>query len=269
MMSQTQVPTIFSRARREQREQRASVRIGTSWLYDAMQEDIGERLDFMRHEAKSALLVGHETSLLETALAASASNICSARTLDEEQPLPFSELDLLVSLARLDSVNDLPGALIHARNALAHGGLMIAQIIGAGSLTSLREIMLAADGDRPAARIHPQIDDRAGTALLQRAGFSKQVVDTHKLTVRYKSLTTLIDDLRDQALTSVLVSPAPYLGKSGLAHAQAKFDELREDDGKVSETFQILTLTGWHYAFSDDCAAASRAIGTRYGDALT
>ena len=189
MMSQTQVPTIFSRARRQQREQRASVRIGTSWLYDAMQEDIGERLDFMRHEAKSALLVGHETSLLETALAASASNICSARTLDEEQPLPFSELDLLVSLARLDSVNDLPGALIHARNALTQGGLMIAQIIGAGSLTSLREIMLAADGDRPAARIHPQIDDRAGTALLQRAGFSKQVVDTHKLTVRYKSLT--------------------------------------------------------------------------------
>jgi hypothetical protein len=67
----------------------------------------------------------------------------------------------------------------------------------------------------------------------------------------------------------VLVSPAPYLGKSGLARAQAKFDELREDDGKVSETFQILTLTGWRYAFSDDCAAASRAIGTRYGDALT
>nr|WP_298896274.1 methyltransferase [uncultured Altererythrobacter sp.] len=244
-MSQTQVPTIFSRARREQRDQRAFIRSGTSWLYDAMQEDIAERLDFMRHEAKNALLVGHETSLLNASIAASASNVSSIRSLDEEQPLRSAELDLFVSLARLDSVNDLPGALIHARNALADRGLMIVQIIGAGSLTTLRQVMLAADGDRPAARIHPQIDDRAGTALLQRAGFSKQVVDTHRLTVRYKSLETLIEDLRDQALTSVLVSPAPYVGKSGLSRAQAKFEDMREEDGKVSETFHILTLTGW------------------------
>lgn len=210
-----------------------------------MQDDIAERLDFMRHEVRAALLLGRETSNLDALLSGQGASVSTLASLDEEQPLHSSRLDLIVSLSRLDSVNDLPGALIHARNALAAGGLMMAQIVGAGSLPVLREVMLAADDDRPAARIHPQIDDRAGTALLQRAGFSKQVVDTHTLTVRYSSLETLIDDFRDQALTSVLLSPAPYVGKMGLARAQVRFDELREEDGKVSETFQILTLTGW------------------------
>ena len=44
--------------------------------------------------------------------------------LDEERPLPFAErFDLIASLARLDTVNDLPGALVHLRDALAPRGL--------------------------------------------------------------------------------------------------------------------------------------------------
>ena len=182
---------------------------------------------------------------LESFLTAKGAGTSSFASIDEEHPLPAGQYDLIVSLARLDRVNDLPGALIHARNALAPGGLLLSQIVGAGSLPILREVMLAADGERAAAHLHPQIDDRAATGLLQRVGFAKQVVDTHKLTVRYSALDMLISDLRDQALTSVLASPTPFLGKTGLERAQAKFDELREVDGKVSETFQILTLTGW------------------------
>lgn len=247
-MNQRQVPRIFSNRRRSLRAQRAAQlakRGGSArWLYREMQDDLIERLDFMRHEAGKTLLIGHEMRELATVLGKSG-KVQAMPELDEEQPIAASDFDLIVSLGRLDTVNDLPGALVHIRNALAPGGLTIAQIVGAGSLTALREIMMAADGDRPAARIHPQIDDRAATALLQRAGFAKQVVDTHKLTVRYSSLERLVSDLREQALNSALQSPAPYVGKAGLARAHAKFDELREDDGKVAETFQILTLTGW------------------------
>lgn len=216
-----------------------------TWLYDAMQEDIAERLDFMRFEPRNAVLLGAQTAQLASLFEAKGAKVQTFADIDEEVPLSVEAVDLLISLARLDSVNDLPGALIHSRNALSPGGLMIAQIVGAGSLPTLRQIMLAADAERPAARIHPQIDDRAGTALLQRAGFSKQVVDTHKLTVRYSSLNRLVQDLREQALSSILLSPAPMLGKAALARAKAKFEEMREDDGKVTETFNILTLTAW------------------------
>ena len=41
---------------------------------------------------------------------------------------------------------------------------------GAGSLPRLRVALLAADGERPAARLHPAVDARSGAALLQRTG---------------------------------------------------------------------------------------------------
>lgn len=78
--------------------------------------------------------------------------------LDEESPLPFEPFDLIVNLSSLATVNDLPGALIHIRNALKPGGLMIASMVGAGSLPMLRQAMYAADGERPAARMHPMVE---------------------------------------------------------------------------------------------------------------
>ena len=188
------------------------------------------------------MIIGKSGNLLANSI---AGEVAAYSSFDEESPLPGGPYDLIVSHSRLDTVNDLPGALIHCRTALAPDGLMIAQFLGAGSLSALRKVMLAADGERPAPRLHPQIDDRAATALLQRAGFTKHVVDTHILTVRYRSFERLVRDLREQALNSVLELPAPYVGKAGLARAKTAFDALRDEEGKVTETFQILTLTAW------------------------
>ena len=116
---------------------------------------------------------------------------------------------------------------------------------GSGSLPQLRKIVLAADGERPAARMHPLVDNRAGTALLERAGFKRQVVDTYPIRVAYSSFERLISDLRDHGLTRSLTSSVPSLSRDWLARANAEFDAMRGEDGKVTETFEILTLTGW------------------------
>ncbi|MEE1878420.1 methyltransferase domain-containing protein [Altererythrobacter litoralis] len=248
-MSQPRVPQIFAGKRRDARAARAkalATREGAAnWLYEELQRDVLERLDFMRFEPARALVTGHAAEGLAAQLQARVADVATPTSPDEEQPIVGAPYDLIVSHARLDTVNDLPGALLHLRNALAPGGLAIAQFPGAGSLSALRQVMLAADGERPAARLHPQIDDRAAAALMQRAGFAKQVVDTHRMTVRYRSFDRLITDLREQALTSVLVSPAPYVGKAGLARAKAALEAMKDQEGKVAETFQILTLTGW------------------------
>ena len=94
---------------------------------------------------------------------------------------------------------------------------MIASFIGAGSLPALRAAMLVADGDRPAPRLHPQVDVRAGGQLLQRAGFADPVVDSRGLDVRFSSLERLVGDLRAQGLGNVLARSGPPLGKAALA----------------------------------------------------
>ena len=212
---------------------------GATYLAAMMAEDVAERLDFMQFAPKDALVVG------DTAHVLPASTRADLGRLDEERPVASGPHDLYIHLLGLGMVNDLPGALIHARAALTQGGLFIAAFPGAGSLPALRRIALAADDDRPAARVHPQVDNRAGTALLERAGFARQVVDSYPLKVRFSSLDQLVSDLRDHGLTGSLANMPPPFTRTGLQRARAEFDAMREEDGKVTETFDILVLTGW------------------------
>jgi SAM-dependent methyltransferase len=220
------------------------------YLLADMAEDVIERLAFLRFAPNRALVVGDWNAALAGPLTERGCEVTGADPaagFDEERPWPFQSFDFIASLATLDTVNDLPGALIHMRSALAPGGLMIASFMGAGSLPVLRAAMLAADGDRPAPRLHPAVDVRAGGQLLQRAGFADPVVDSRSLEVSFRSLDGLAADLRAQGLTNVLARPGPPLGKAGLARAREAF-AAAGSDGRTVERFEILTLSGWRTA---------------------
>ena len=244
-------PRIFSRQRRKAGYRRALVRQSqrdaARYVLDDMVEDVLDRLEFMRFEPARVLVIGDWTGTLALSLRGRGSQVeeASVRTLDEERPLDGGPYDLIVSLASLGRVNDLPGALLHLRSALAEGGMLIASLIGAGSLANLRRAMIAAEPDRPAARMHPLVDNAAASALMQRALFKRQVVDSRSLEVAFRSLDRLISDLRDQGLTSSLANAAPPLGKEALKNARAAFLTAKNDQDRVLETFEILTLTGW------------------------
>ncbi|MGI8943612.1 MAG: methyltransferase domain-containing protein [Qipengyuania sp.] len=248
---ETSVPTVFSRAAVVAKWRRSAVRAGARdggrFLIDAIEEDILERLAFMRFEPQRVLAVGAGKGQLFPALSAPDAAIRSEPlgAIDEEFPLDVGGYDLIVHLLGLGMVNDLPGALVHFRTALAPGGLFLASFPGSGSLPVLRGIIARADGERGVPRMHPLVGSREGAALLQRAGFTRQVVDSYTLDVRYSSLETLVEDLRDHGLTRSLATPSPPLSRSGLLRAREAFDTLRDEDGKVAEQYEILTLTGW------------------------
>lgn len=250
-MSQTAPPRIFSRARRiaafERAVQRQSADDAARFVLDDMAEDVVDRLAFMRFEPVRALVIGDLTGSLGEALRGSGASVIAAdvRSTDEEAPLPGGPYDLIASLASIAQVNDLPGALIHARNGLAKDGIFLASVVGAGSLTNLRRAMIAAEPERTAARLHPLIDTQSASALMQRAGFRRQVVDSHTIPVAYRSMQRLVSDLRDQGLGNVLRDSAPSLTKSAMQRAGDAFLQGADREGQVIETFEILTLTGW------------------------
>lgn len=245
-------PEIFSARRKSARAARAQAlqrRHGAAdWLAGALVEDMLERIEFMQLEPCRALVLGTGGDELARLLERKGFRVtlAEAETLDLELPLPFGGFGLIVSMAMLDTVNDLPGALIHQRKALIEGGVMLAAMVGAGSLPRLRAALLAADAERPAARLHPAVDARSGAGLLQRAGFTRQVADGWTLQLRYGALDTLIADLRAQGLTSALVDNAPPLTRGGLERARAAFLEDADRHGRVVETLEMLTLTGWN-----------------------
>lgn len=239
-------PQIFSPNRRLAARRRAlalQTRAGAAdYLMADMAEDLLERLAFLRHEPKRVLLNGMVPPSLVASLTASGAHVTQvdpATGFVEEQPFGDTGFDLIASLGTLDTVNDLPGALIHIRNALAPGGLAIASFAGAGSLPALRAAMLAADGERPAPRLHPAVDVRAGGQLLQRAGWANPVVDSRSIEVRFSSLASLLADLRAQALTNVLSQAGPPLNCQQYMTAKEQLGA-----GTV-ERFEIITLSGW------------------------
>lgn len=217
------------------------------YLGDTMAEDVLDRLSFIRHDPSTALVIGDLNGALATALAHTEAQVRSMGLdeLDEALPYPAGNFELIASLGTLDTVNDLPGALVHLRSALAPGGIAMASFLAAGSLPNLRRAMLAADGERPSARMHPMVDASAGAALMQRAGFARQVVDSHSLKVSFRSFDRLVADLREQGQTNVLYNSPPLLTRAGLERARAAFLESADSEGRVVETFEILTLTGW------------------------
>ena len=244
-------PRIFSRQRRKAALRRALVRQSqrdaARYVLTDMVEDVLERLEFMRLEPRRVLVIGDWTGTLALSLRGNGAEVEEAdvRTIDEEQPLPGASFDLIVSLASLGRVNDLPGALLHMRAALAEGGIMIASIIGAGSLANLRRAMIAAEPDRPSPRMHPLVDNSAASALMQRALYRRQVVDGRSVEVAFPSLDRLVSDLRDQGLGSCLDRAGPPLGKAALERARKAFLETGNPQNRVVESFEILTLTGW------------------------
>ena len=249
-------PTIFSSARRIAARRRMLALPpqddNAQFILDDMVDDVIERLAFLRHEPDKPLVIGDPSFRLNRHLKPDGSawladivGYFDHVAVDLEQPLPYGPFDLIVCLGLLDTVNDLPGALIHIRKALAPGGRAIASFVGAGSLPVLRRIMQAADSERPAARVHPLVDVRAGAQLLQRAGWADPVADSRTLRVAYRSLDRLVGDLRAQGLGNVLASHAP-LTKAAAARAREAFAAEADEQGRVVESFEILTLSGRH-----------------------
>ena len=165
-------------------------------------------------------------------------------------PLEPSSLDLAVSLLSMQELNDIPGFLIQVRRALKPDGLFIGAMAGAGTLTELRDALLAAEtqlagGASP--RVLPFADVRDAGALLQRAGFALPVADYDDLTVRYATMFDLMRDLRAMGVTNVLAGRSRRPATRALFTRAAEIYANRhaDADGRIRATFSLVWLSGW------------------------
>lgn len=169
---------------------------------------------------------------------------------EEALPLAPESVDLVVSLLALQGVNDLPGALVQIRRALAPDGLLLGALIGGGSLSELRASFAAAEAEIEGGispRVAPFGDVRDLGSLLQRAGFALPVVDAESLVVRYVDVFALMADLRAMGLTNVMHERrrTPLRRKTVLRMAEIYHERYADPDGRVRASFDLVWLTGW------------------------
>jgi SAM-dependent methyltransferase len=268
-------PTIFDRNLLRVRQQRARALGPATFLLDRVAAELGDRLAVVLRQFERAADLGTPTDALRRVLVASGKVGSIVDVIVDEEALPFANgsLDLVVSALALQFVNDLPGTLIQVRRALKPDGLLLAALIGGDSLAELREAFAQAESEIEGGvspRVAPFADLRELGALLQRAGFALPVVDSDRLTVRYKNVLDLMRDLRRMGATNILTERrrTPLKRKTLFRLAEIYAERFSDADGRLRATFEIAWLSGWSPHESQQKPLKPGSASTRLADAL-
>lgn len=281
---------IFDRtAVRRHRERAARFAAETRFLHRAVQERLADRLNEVRVRFTRALDLGAGDGGLAELLALSGqtpeivafdpawrfARRHKRSVVGEAEALPFraASFDLVVSALGLHWTNDLPGALLQLRHILKPDGLLLATLFGGRTLWELQEVMMQAELDVSGGagpRVSPFADVPDCGALLQRAGLALPVVDSETLTVTYPHLFALMQDLRAMGETNAQVARPRTTSPRALFLRAAELyrERFGDADGRIPATFQLINLTGWAPAASQQQPLKRGSAAARLADAL-
>lgn len=185
--------------------------------------------------------------------------------------------DLIIVNGLLDSVNDLPGALVQIRKALKPDGLFLCAFSGGETLRELRDVLAVAETEirgGAAPRVHPMVDLITWAALLQRAGFALPVADSEIEVVNYRKLGTLLRDLKSSGGLRLTSRDSRYVGRHFWAQVEdmyrSRFGDtsLGDSGGLLPASFEILYGIGWGPADTQQKPLRPGSAQNRLADAL-
>lgn len=187
---------------------------------------------------------------------------------EDHLPVDPESFDCIIWPGGMESVNDVPTALLRCRLALKGDGLLLGCFPGDGSFPMLRRILNEDQGDRIIARMQPQIDTRSMGDLLTKIGLTMAVADTERLILSYQSLGDLVGDLRAAAWTNMLQGAIHPFGRHQHALVSSAFDRLRDESGRCREEVRIVHFSGWAPHASQPAPARRGSASMSLAEAL-
>jgi SAM-dependent methyltransferase len=276
-------PLFDPSLRRARLERARKLGLADDFLMPRVAEELGERLQPVLRDFPAAI----DLFSRGTAVADALKNVPRigrlVRAGDEpgtdiavaNEALPFApeSLDLVVSALALHWAEDLPGLLVQIRRALKPDGLFLGAIAGGETLTELRRAFAEAESDTlggMSPRVIPFADVRDLGALLQRAGFALPVVDSERLTLRYRDLSGLFRDLRALGATNpMLARTKTPLRRETLARLEEIYRaHFSDPDGRIRATVEVVWLSGWAPHESQQKPLRPGSAKARLADAL-
>ena len=254
------MPPLFDMELRALRRDRAARQGPELFLLERTFEDCLDRLSLFRRHFTRALLIGCPDRGWPERLREFASEVevrdpgnlfaaaAGGEMIVQDRWEPQGgTYDLVLAVGTLDTVDDLPRALLAVRSSMIAEGLFLGALAGGDSVPQLRGAMRAADrvAGEASPHVHPRIEASALAPLLSNAGFHKAVVDVDRVLVSYRSFADLIADIRRMGATNILSArPRRPLLKQEWSAAE-QFFASAGDGERTTETFEIL-----HFACS-------------------
>jgi malonyl-CoA O-methyltransferase len=174
-----------------------AVRLSPEWILDAG-SGTGEAVKTLQKKYKKSeiVLLDLAESMLKKAVKQGALFRKPHQVCGNIEALPFADqsFDLLFSNLAMQWCNDLGATLTEFKRILKPGALLQFATFGPDTLKELRTSWQKVDG---AVHVNSFIDMHdIGDGLLQ-AGFAEPIMESEIITVNYKEVDTLMQDLRD------------------------------------------------------------------------
>jgi len=242
--------------------------------YDAaaeLQNEIGdrlvERLDYIRLQPRRILDLGSGTGLFAAALlkryrkADVVALDIAERMLQRVQArsgwfrkpqcvcadaetLPFAgdSFDFIFSNLMLQWCTDLEATLAELRRVLAPGGLLMFTTFGPDTLMELRASWEAVDGY---THVNTFIDMHDVGDALMTTQWAEPVMDAERITVTYRALPALMQDLKHIGAHNVTAGrPRGLTGRDHMQQLGAAYERYRSD-GVLPASYEVVYGHAW------------------------
>lgn len=219
-----------------------------NFLHHEIANRIAENVASLQREFVNILEIGAMDDHLQKLLKSPAHYLNCA---DEENfSLVPNSFDLILSNLNFHYINQIPQFLLQMREALQDGGIFIASFFGEENLSELAHVLYETENEiygGISPRMPPTIDVKTAASLLQKAGFKNPISDFDKIEVAYSDPLNLFKDLKMMGQGNVLFKRSRrFFTKSFLEKISQNYRKIYGNPaGKISATFEIVTITGW------------------------
>lgn len=238
------------------------------FLHEEARDDLQDRLEMVNKAFQSVAIVTPFPAVWQDAFP-------QAHLLPDTEVLDLTEAsyDLVVHAMSLHWANDPVGQLIQCRRALKPDGLLLVVCPGGQTLHELRAALGQAEVEVTGGlspRVLPMGEIRDLGGLLQRAGLALPVADSAILTTSYQTPLHLMRDLRAMGESNALNARIKSFTKRAVMvrAMQIYADTFATDDGRITASFELITLTGWAPDASQPKALRRGSAAQRLADAL-
>ena len=246
---------------------------GADFLREAVAREVTDRLVEVNRTFLAPAIVGPRGEVQAEAMRAAGLAEPLLRADAAVLDLAEGAHDLVIHALALHWANDPVGQMVQSRLALRPDGLFIGTMFGGETLHELRAALAAAEVETLGGlspRVAPMGEIRDLGGLLQRAGFALPVADAERFDVTYATPFDLMRDLRAMGETNVMRARlARPMRRDMLARAcEIYTDRFALPDGRIPATFEVLFLTGWAPAPSQQQPLRPGSAKARLADAL-
>jgi malonyl-CoA O-methyltransferase len=157
-------------------------------------------------------------------------------------PVRSQSFDLVLSNLLLEWCHEPDAVFGEVARVLRPKGLFTFTTVGPDTLKEVRELWRGVD---PFTHVHRFIDMHDFGDALLRAGFAEPVMDTERLTVTYRDLSTLLDEIRGSGARNIAQGrPHGLTGRARGALVRSRSEELVRN-GPLCVSVEVIHGHAW------------------------